>query len=118
MRPLDYGKQAIVLNLRGEQNSNDDLGADSDTDGYRASFSYIDQFMDGKLGFAFGYAHLDSPMATRGFGTYEPIDQSLRLRHDGLRRRERWLRDEPGRSGEHLHDRGHESPRRHGLHRA
>jgi iron complex outermembrane receptor protein len=72
VRPLDYGKQAIVLNLRGEQNSNDDLGADSDTDGYRASFSYIDQFMDGKLGFAFGYAHLDSPLATSGFGTYEP----------------------------------------------
>jgi iron complex outermembrane recepter protein len=72
VRPLDYGKQAVVLNLRGERNSNDNLGADSDSDGYRASFSYIDQFMDGKLGFAFGYAHLDSPLATRGFGTYEP----------------------------------------------
>jgi TonB-dependent receptor len=72
VRPLDYGKQAVVLNLRGEKNSNDDLGADSDDTGYRASFSYIDQFMDGKLGFAFGYAHLDSPVATRGFGTYEP----------------------------------------------
>ncbi len=72
VRPLDYGRQAVVLNLRGEQNSNDDLGADSDTDGYRASFSYIDQFMGGQLGFAFGYAHLDSPLATRGFGTYEP----------------------------------------------
>ncbi len=30
VRPLDYGKQAVVLNLRGEMNSNDDLGADSD----------------------------------------------------------------------------------------
>ncbi|MBP7607861.1 MAG: TonB-dependent receptor [Steroidobacteraceae bacterium] len=72
VRPLDYGKQAIALNIRGEMNSNDNLGADSDDTGYRASFSYIDQFMDGKLGFAFGYAHLDSPLATRGFGTYEP----------------------------------------------
>ncbi|MDH4167078.1 MAG: TonB-dependent receptor, partial [Gammaproteobacteria bacterium] len=72
VRPLDYGKQAVALNIRGEMNSNDNLGADSDDTGYRASFSYIDQFMDGKLGFAFGYAHLDSPMATRGFGTYEP----------------------------------------------
>jgi iron complex outermembrane receptor protein len=71
VRPLDYGKQTIALNLRGEMNSNDDLGADSDDTGYRASFSYIDQFMDGKLGLAFGYAHLDSPLATRGFGTYE-----------------------------------------------
>ena len=72
VRPLDYGKQTIALNLRGEMNSNDDLGADSDDTGYRASFSYIDQFMDGKLGLALGYAHLDSPLATRGFGTYEP----------------------------------------------
>jgi TonB-dependent receptor len=53
-------------------NDNHDLGADSDDTGYRASFSYIDQFMDGKLGFAFGYAHLDSPINTAGFGTYEP----------------------------------------------
>ena len=30
VRPLDYGKQAIALNLRGEMNSNDNLGADSD----------------------------------------------------------------------------------------
>ena len=77
VNPLDYGKQAVVLNLRGERNSNDDLGADSDTDGWRASFSYVDQFMDGKLGLAIGYAHLDSPIATHGFGTYEPWKQAV-----------------------------------------
>ena len=76
VRPLDYDRQAVVLNIRGEQNSNSDLGADSDDQGYRASFSYIDQYMDGKLGFAIGYAHLDSPMATRGFGTYDPWNPS------------------------------------------
>jgi iron complex outermembrane receptor protein len=74
VRPLEYGRQAIVLNIRGEMNSNDDLGADSDESGYRAAFSYIDQYMDGKLGFAIGYARLDSPLATRGIGTYEPWD--------------------------------------------
>jgi len=74
VRPLDYGKQAVVLNLRGERNSHGsgDLGADYDDTGYRASLSYIDQFMDGKLGVAFGYARLNSPIATKGFGTYEP----------------------------------------------
>jgi len=72
IRPLQYGRRAMALNIRGEQNSNDNLGADSDDSGYRASVSYINQFMDGRLGFAFGYAHLDSPMATSGFGTYEP----------------------------------------------
>jgi TonB-dependent receptor len=66
----------MALNIRGEMNSNDNLGADSDDQGYRASFSFIDQFMDGRFGIAFGYAHLDSPMATRGFGTYEPWNPS------------------------------------------
>jgi TonB-dependent receptor len=71
-RPLEYGKRALAFNIRGEQNSNDDLGADSKDDGYRVSLSYIDQFMDGKLGVAFGVARLDQPLATRGAGTYEP----------------------------------------------
>jgi len=72
VRPLDYGRRAMVLNARGEMNSNDNLGADSDDQGYRASFSYINQFRDGTVGLAIGYAHLDSPLATSGFGTYEP----------------------------------------------
>ncbi|MGH8250745.1 MAG: TonB-dependent receptor [Steroidobacteraceae bacterium] len=76
VRPLQYAGSVMALNIRGEQNSNDDLGADSDEGGYRASFSFIDQFMDGRFGIAFGYAHLDSPLATRGFGTYEPWNPS------------------------------------------
>ena len=76
IRPLQYGGDAMVLNLRGEQNSNDNLGANSDDGGYRASFSIVDQFMDGRFGIAFGYAHLDTPLATRGFGTYEPLNPS------------------------------------------
>ncbi|MGH8196890.1 MAG: TonB-dependent receptor [Steroidobacteraceae bacterium] len=76
VRPLQYGGDAIVLNFRGELNSNDNLGADSDDSGYRASFSFIDQFMDGRFGIALGYARLDSPLATRGFGTYEPWNPS------------------------------------------
>ena len=71
-RPLEYGRQAAVFNIRGEMNSNSDLGADSDDMGFRASFSYIDQFLDDTLGVTFGYAHLESPLATRGAGTYEP----------------------------------------------
>lgn len=72
VRPLDYGTQAVVLNLRGEKNADADLGADSDGNGYRASFSYVGQFLDDTLGVVFGYARLDSPLATSGFGTYEP----------------------------------------------
>jgi len=72
VRPLDYGNRAFAVNLRAEMNSNDDLGAGSDDKGSRVSFSYIDQFADGTVGLAIGYARLDAPLATQGFGTYEP----------------------------------------------
>lgn len=71
-RPLDSTERAIVMNVRGEMNSQDDMGADSDEKGYRASFSYIDQFLDNTLGVTFGFAHLESPLAIQGAGTYEP----------------------------------------------
>lgn len=71
-RPLEYGKRALVFNVRGERNSNDNLGADSKKYGNRLSFSYIDQFADNKIGLTLGVARLDSPLATRGAGTYEP----------------------------------------------
>jgi iron complex outermembrane recepter protein len=72
VRPLNYGQRTMAFNIRGEYNSHDDLGADSDDMGYRASFSYIDQFADGTLGVTFGVARLESPLAIRGAGTYEP----------------------------------------------
>jgi len=72
VRPLEYGRTAFAANIRGEMNGNDDLGAGSDEMGSRISFSYIDQFNDGKVGLAIGYARLDAPLATQGFGTYEP----------------------------------------------
>jgi TonB-dependent receptor len=71
-RPLNYGRRTMAFNLRGEANSHNDLGADSDEKGYRASFSYIDQFADDTIGVTFGVARLVSPLATRGAGTYEP----------------------------------------------
>ncbi|HWK51678.1 MAG TPA: TonB-dependent receptor plug domain-containing protein, partial [Steroidobacter sp.] len=71
-RPLDVNDRAIVMNVRGEMNSQDDMGADSDEKGYRASFSYIDQFLDNTLGITFGFARLESPLAIQGAGSYEP----------------------------------------------
>jgi TonB-dependent receptor len=71
-RPLEFGRRALAFNVRGERNSDSGLGADSTDKGYRASFSYIDQFMDHRLGVTFGVARLNSPLATEGFGTYEP----------------------------------------------
>jgi iron complex outermembrane receptor protein len=72
IRPLEYGKRAIVLDIRGIKNGNGDLGAGSTNKQYRASFSYVDQFLDNTLGFTFGYARLDSPVVTKEAGLYDP----------------------------------------------
>jgi hypothetical protein len=40
--------------------------------GYRASFSYVDQFLDDTLGVTFGFARLESPLAIQSAGMYEP----------------------------------------------
>ncbi len=103
-RPLDYGKRAIVFNIRGERNSNRDLGATSTDHGYRASFSYIDQFADNTFGIAFGYARLDQPLATEGVGAYEPWHPNGGDTRDGSGRRVRYGR--------------HEDPDGHGQERA
>jgi iron complex outermembrane recepter protein len=72
IRPLEYGKRAVVMDLRGEKNSDANLGADSKNNGYRASFSFIDQFLDNTLGIALGYARLSTPVVGKEFGTYDP----------------------------------------------
>jgi TonB-dependent receptor len=71
-RPLDVSRRTMAFNIRAERNSQDDLGADASKSGYRASFSYIDQFADDTFGITFGVARLESPLATEGAGTYEP----------------------------------------------
>ena len=69
IRPLEYGRRAVVLDLRGEKNSDANLGSDSENNGYRASFSFIDQFFDKTLGVAIGYARLSSPVVGKEYGT-------------------------------------------------
>ena len=70
VRPLAFGKRAIALNLRGEINSGGKLNDDVSNLGFRASASYIDQNEDGTVGWALGYAHLDSPSQTRHTKAY------------------------------------------------
>jgi iron complex outermembrane recepter protein len=61
VRPLSYKERVLSFNLRGEKNSLGELNPGYDDTGYRFSASYIDQFADGTIGLALGYAHLDSP---------------------------------------------------------
>lgn len=52
--PLSFNGRQLSASVRAETNSNGG-------NGNRASASYIDQFGGGTVGFALGFAHLDSP---------------------------------------------------------
>lgn len=70
VRPLEYGKRAFVVNLRGEVNSGGQLNADVRNWGWRGSASWIGQSQDGTFGWAIGFAHLDSPSQNRHYKAY------------------------------------------------
>ena len=61
VRPLDRSERAFAANIFYEWTDLKTLNPDGEDSGLRYSFNYIDQFKDGKLGIAFGYAHTDQP---------------------------------------------------------
>ncbi len=61
VRPLSYPGRVLAVSARGEQNSLGELNPGFSDLGSRFSGSYIDQFADGTVGVAIGYARLDSP---------------------------------------------------------
>jgi iron complex outermembrane receptor protein len=64
VRPLSYGKPALGVNFRREENSEPaHIGGMKNT-GDRYSINYINQFFDRTVGIALGYAHTDSPYQT------------------------------------------------------
>ena len=64
IRPLQYGKRAIALNLRGQEDQQGGRNKDFSKYGWRGSASYIDQNESGTLGWMMSYAHLDAPSHT------------------------------------------------------
>lgn len=69
INPLDLSKRTMAFNLRGQHNSNGDLnpGTGTGTGGHRASFSYIDQFLNHTLGLAIGVAQIDQPVQEKQY---------------------------------------------------
>ena len=61
VRPLDYNKRVLSINLRGSVNTNGSVNPGYSANGNRVSLAYIDQFFGGKVGVALSYAHLDDP---------------------------------------------------------
>jgi iron complex outermembrane receptor protein len=64
IRPLEYGKRAIALNLRGQYDEGGGRNHDFSKKGWRGSASYIDQNESGTLGWMLSYSHLDAPSHT------------------------------------------------------
>ncbi len=69
INPLDLPGRALVFNLRGEHNSNGNLnpGTGTGDNGHRASFSYVDQFLNHTLGVAIGIAQVDQPIQEKQY---------------------------------------------------
>lgn len=70
IRPLDYGRRAIVANARYEWNDIGALNAGTTDHGQRYTLSYIDQFADDTIGIALGYAHMTSPYQSERFNAW------------------------------------------------
>lgn len=75
VRPLARGERVAAINVRGEKNSLGELNPGYSDLGSRVSAFYIDQFADGTIGLALGFARLDSPgQANRWGGWGYPTD--------------------------------------------
>ena len=70
IRPLAYGHRTIAANARYEMNDIGALNSGTTDHGNRYSISYIDQFLDGTLGVALGYAHMESPYQSERFNSW------------------------------------------------
>ncbi len=102
IRPLAYGKRQIAIGVRGELNDLGKLNPDISNKGYRANIFYVDQNDDETVGWAIGYARMQSPTAEQrwnawgypqasdgtrtGFiiGGAKPYVKSNKLERDGL----------------------------------
>ena len=70
VRPLAYGRRAMVANYRHEWNDIGALNSGTTDKGDRYTLSYIDQFADGTIGVALGYAHMSSPYQSERFNAW------------------------------------------------
>lgn len=99
IRPIAYGKKQLVVGARAELNDLGKLNPDISNKGYRANIFYVDQNAEGTVGWAFGYARMQSPTqeerwnawgypdlnsTTKVIGGAKPYVKSNELKRDGL----------------------------------
>lgn len=99
VRPLAYGRNQFVVGIRGELNDLGELNPDISNKGYRANISYVGQNDAGTIGWALGYARMQSPTQeerwnawgypnldadTLVIGGAKPYVKSNKLKRDGV----------------------------------
>ena len=70
IRPLEHGRQELVLSAQYEWTQLDALNAGAPDDGHRLSFSYIDQFADDTFGIALGIANMNNSSQGERFNSW------------------------------------------------
>jgi iron complex outermembrane receptor protein len=98
VRPLDSGERTVVVNGYYQWTEYGELTPGGSDHGERFNLSYVDQFNDGKVGVAFGFAHTSTPFAGKQFqawgypgdpgafvlGGMKPYVRASTLDRDGL----------------------------------
>ncbi|NOX82381.1 MAG: TonB-dependent receptor [Alphaproteobacteria bacterium] len=70
IRPLDRDGRIISFNGRYEFNENGSLNPDAPGNGYRATATIVDQFMDDTIGISLGVAYQSSPAQIEQFNAW------------------------------------------------
>lgn len=65
IRPLAHGKRVLAVGVKGIMADMGKLNPDSKKYGYRVNATYVDQFLDNRLGVAFSAAYVDEPYQTK-----------------------------------------------------
>ncbi|TXG84519.1 MAG: TonB-dependent receptor [Sphingomonadales bacterium] len=70
IRPLDKNDRVISVAARYEFNGKDSLNPDLSNKGFRATATYVDQFLDNTLGVSIGVAYQSSPQQVEEFSPW------------------------------------------------
>ncbi|MDP3551384.1 MAG: TonB-dependent receptor [Novosphingobium sp.] len=74
IRPLEFGKGLISFGERGTYTDLGKVNADSNEFGYRATGTYVGQFMEDRLGVALSAAYTDEPYQAQEFEAWGYAD--------------------------------------------
>ena len=72
IRPLALGQRVLAVGVKGVYADLGKANPDSNEFGYRVNGTYVDQFMDGRLGVAFSAAYVDEPYQTHEQRVWDP----------------------------------------------